>query len=160
MGSTICHCETMLLLLSLLSASHAAPLAPWSAYGEVCFGGFMNSGVINVEYRPSSRVSVSVGGGRAKVDFAEAGGHYRGARVQGHLLLGKNGHHFELAPGGGPVLGEAGPADESRKVREIFFPSGQIGYRYQKPDGGLIVRLGAGSTFATAGAMLSGGWAF
>lgn len=63
------------------------------------------------------------------------------------LLTGKRNSHFELFGGAAlyqytPVKLPGGILPEDSSIG--IFPVGNIGYRYQKPDGGFIFRAGVG----------------
>ncbi|MEL6344655.1 MAG: hypothetical protein AAFV53_16180 [Myxococcota bacterium] len=120
----------------------------------------MGAGSINIEVRPFSRFAFSAGVGGSFINGGDAGAILRGARVQSHFLLGNSAHLFEIAVGGGPISGFASRPDGSDDIQHLFIPAAQLGYRYQKSDGGVMARFGLGTSFFTVGLMVSGGWTF
>ncbi len=67
------------------------------------------------------------------------------------MLTGKNNHHFEMGAGAFIGLWEIGYG-----ATLGAFPLINLGYRFQKPEGGLIWKVKAGTTGIGAGV----GWAF
>ena len=58
------------------------------------------------------------------------------------MLTGKKNNHFELNAGG--FLGLDCPCVIGKDGEEFIFPIFNVGYRYQKPEGGFIFRANAG----------------
>ena len=94
---------------------------------------------INLEKRISSGEKVTwygrVGGGVAGIMMSETGGPGMLAAVT--MLTGKEKNHFEI--NGGAFVGKNTESDDM-----YFLPLIDLGYRYQKPQGGFIFRAKAG----------------
>ena len=136
---------TILMLIPVLLTGQNEPntkidLPKKNIYGELHVGLF-SQGVMNYERQIFSGKTVSwygrLGGGYGawlepfSADFGWGG---LGAIT---MLTGKKNNHFELNAGG--FLGF-----EDRNNEAFIFPIFNVGYRYQKPEGGFIFRANAG----------------
>ena len=116
-------------------------------YGELHVGLF-SQGVMNYERQIFSGKTVSwygrLGGGYGA--WVEWGGDFGwGGLGAITMLTGKKNNHFELNAGG--FLGTDGEGFLGIVDGEAFiFPIFNVGYRYQKPEGGFIFRANAGIT--------------
>ena len=114
-------------------------------YGELHVGLF-SQGVMNYERQIFSGKTVSwygrLGGGYGA--WVEWGGDFGwGGLGAITMLTGKKNNHFELNAGG--FLGTDGEGFLGIVDGEAFiFPIFNVGYRYQKPEGGFIFRANAG----------------
>ena len=115
-------------------------LSKKNIYGELHVGLF-SQGVMNYERQIFSGKTVSwygrLGGGYGgwlEPFSAEYGWGGLGAIT---MLTGKKNNHFELNAGG--FLGFEDTYNEA-----FIFPIFNVGYRYQKPEGGFIFRANAG----------------
>ena len=136
---------TILMLIPVLLTGQNEPntkinLPKKNIYGELHVGLF-SQGVMNYERQILSGKTVSwygrLGGGYgAWVEpfSAEYGWGGLGAIT---MLTGKKNNHFELNAGG--FLGL-----EDTYNYAFIFPIFNVGYRYQKPEGGFIFRANAG----------------
>ena len=136
---------TILMLIPVLLTGQNEPntkidLPKKNIYGELHVGLF-SQGVINYERQILSGKTVSwygrLGGGYGgwlEPFSAEYGWGGLGAIT---MLTGKKNNHFELNAGG--FLGF-----EDRNNEALIFPIFNVGYRYQKPEGGFIFRANAG----------------
>ncbi len=137
---------TILMLIPVLLTGQNEPntkidLPKKNIYGELHVGLF-SQGVINYERQILSGKTVSwygrLGGGYGA--WVEWGGNIGwGGLGAITMLTGKKNNHFELNAGG--FLGIEAYTD----MEEAFiFPIFNVGYRYQKPEGGFIFRANAG----------------
>ena len=136
---------TILMLIPVLLTGQNEPntkinLPKKNIYGELHVGLF-SQGVINYERQIFSGKTVSwygrLGGGYGgwlEPFSAEYGWGGLGAIT---MLTGKKNNHFELNAGG--FLGFEDTYNEA-----FIFPIFNVGYRYQKPEGGFIFRANAG----------------
>ena len=114
-------------------------------YGELHVGLF-SQGVMNYERQIFSGKTVSwygrLGGGYGA--WVVWGGDFGwGGLGAITMLTGKKNNHFELNAGG--FLGTDGEGFLGIVDGEAFiFPIFNVGYRYQKPEGGFIFRANAG----------------
>ena len=118
-----------------------------NVYGELHVGLF-TQGVMNYERQIYSGEKISLygrlGGGYGGIfDWGGYGG--LGGLGAITMLTGKKNNHFEL--NAGCFLGRA--KSSLAVFNEIFYfpfamPIFNVGYRYQKPDGGFIFRANAG----------------
>ncbi len=71
--------------------------------------------------------------------------------VMGNYFIGTGNNKFEL--GGGFLLGskEVIPSMGERSKSSVFSLTSVIGYRYQKPEGGFLFRVGATPFLALSG---------
>ena len=112
-----------------------------NVYAEAHFGLFIQ-GVMNYEKQIYSGEKISLygrlGGGYGGI-FEWEGDFGWGGSGAITMLTGKKNNHFELNAGG--FLGIEAYTD----MEEAFiFPIFNVGYRYQKPEGGFIFRANAG----------------
>ena len=136
---------TILMLIPVLLTGQNEPntkidLPKKNIYGELHVGLF-SQGVINYERQIFSGKTVSwygrLGGGYGgwlEPFSADYGWGGLGAIT---MLTGKKNNHFELNAGG--FLGFEDTYNEA-----FIFPIFNVGYRYQKPEGGFIFRANAG----------------
>ena len=113
-------------------------------YGELHVGLF-SQGVMNYERQIFSGNTVSwygrLGGGYGA--WVEWGGDFGwGGLGAITMLTGKKNNHFELNAGG--FLGFDCPCVIGKDGEAFIFPIFNVGYRYQKPEGGFIFRANAG----------------
>ena len=136
---------TILMLIPVLLTGQNEPntkinLPKKNIYGELHVGLF-SQGVMNYERQIFSGKTVSwygrLGGGYGgwlEPFSADYGWGGLGAIT---MLTGKKNNHFELNAGG--FLGFEDTYNEA-----FIFPIFNVGYRYQKPEGGFIFRANAG----------------
>ena len=88
---------------------------------------------LNAERRVSPHLALRIGAGYLGIDGTGDDALARGdlyVPVMANLLVGRGAHRFEV--GAGVVLVTAGPS----------YPTSTVGYRYQRPEGGGVFRIG------------------
>lgn len=102
----------------------------WSANYDRLFNTektFMNSLTVGLVFVPQS------------IDFGD--GTYVGTPVSFNWLLGKKSHHLELGIGVTPMYVQSRYASKSQML--YVYASPKIGYRYQRPSGGMFFKATA-----------------
>lgn len=138
--STLFVTLTLFLLTTALNAQDnpTTDMGKINAYADLGGGFSRGLATLNVEARIFSRPKLTgyaragIGGGG--LESAEGPG-LLGAVT---LLTGKKNHHFEI--NGGAFAGKYSDVE----AEYFLLPVLDLGYRYQKPDGGLIFRSNAG----------------
>ena len=92
----------------------------------------------------------------AVTGFAFYDGTYVGGTFGATLLTGEKNSHFELSAGVATGSNESLDTERVLNNIRIAYPDVSIGYRYQKPSGGLVFRAHAG----TLGLGIGLGYAF
>ena len=140
---------TILMLIPVLLFGQNEPntkidLPKKNIYGEAHIGLFSEAS-LNYERSIYSGEKISwygrLGGGwGGKVEW---GGDFGwGGLGAITMLTGKKNNHFELNAGG--FLGLDCPCVIGKDGEAFIFPIFNVGYRYQKPEGGFIFRANAG----------------
>ena len=136
---------TILMLIPVLLTGQNEPntkinLPKKNIYGELHVGLF-SQGVMNYERQIFSGKTVSwygrLGGGYGGWLEPFSADYGWGGLGTITMLTGKKNNHFELNAGG--FLGFEDTYNEA-----FIFPIFNVGYRYQKPEGGFIFRANAG----------------
>ena len=140
---------TILMLIPVILFGQNEPntkidLPKKNIYGELHVGLF-SQGVMNYERQIFSGKTVSwygrLGGGYGAI--VEWGGDIGwGGLGAITMLTGKKNNHFELNAGG--FLGLDCPCGIGKDGEAFIFPIFNVGYRFQKPEGGFIFRANAG----------------
>jgi hypothetical protein len=147
---------SLALLIALLPigvfAQQEQPVKPSPAnvvYGSVSFGGLLGGLSVNYERKVADLTmgSVNIRGGYGRVSGWDLRGN--GVTINWAYLFGHRKHHLELNLG---VLGIQDAYNDQLMTRtELFFaqwdffPLLNAGYRFQKPDGGFMLRTGVGT---------------
>lgn len=135
--------------------------APLSVYADVTTIVLTNSVGASVDYRPLRGLGVSAGFGGF---FTLAAGSGYGGQAMVHGFFGAPGPHaFEVAAGLSVMSATRLDTGVSVELGSDLYlsPSGFLGYRFQRLDGGLLFRGGLGLNYGLGlGVDLSLGYGF
>lgn len=150
---------SLLLLWSLCANAQTppTPLAKTSLYLEVLGNGGLYS--VNVERLLSAQLGARVGFATWTIfeacehTFAECEESFVTFPLLGNVLFGRGSSRLEV--GAGLLLVrrrfESVPGAVSDRSRTILDVTGVVGYRYQRPTGGLLFRIGLTPFLALSG---------
>lgn len=147
--------KQVLICLACVCLSHASwsqdevRRSKFSVYAEGGSSLFLNAASLNAEYtlfRSASekfRLNARLGAGAGAVFYGPSGA---GGLVGMTLLTGRKAHHFETNVG--MYFFEEmvmGPADRWMPTGNYFgFPNFNLGYRFEKSEGGFLFKINAG----------------
>lgn len=135
-------------ILSLFFCSIFAAAQSGTAKTSIYLELLGNSGVysLNVERTLTSNLNGRIGFGAWSTEefWSEGERTLVTFPVMGNMLFGEGSNKFEI--GAGFLLGwsrfQSGSGEENDSTKAIFNLTGVVGYRYQKPQGGFVGRLG------------------
>lgn len=134
---------TVLTVLAVLAVPHArAQRGRTAVYAELLGNGVFYS--VNVERRVRPDVALRVGAAYVSNDGTGDDPLVTNdvfLPVMANYLTGRGNHHFELGGGIVVLLVTSGDGPASA------LPTSTVGYRYQRPGGGLVFRAGLMPTY-------------